>query len=86
MQGGLYEGEMRKNGNQRKMMGKKREKMKVIFEWEKGENDDFAAVSSHEISRISEYKMGTEMKILDRGMRPSGFFKSQHFLVIKFVL
>ena len=32
MQGGLYEGEMRKNGNQRKMMGKKRVKIKVSFE------------------------------------------------------
>ena len=60
--------------------------MKVSFEWEKGENDGFLAVFSHEISRISEYKMGTAMKILDRGMRPSKAFKSQHFLVIKFVL
>ena len=60
--------------------------MKVIFEWEKGENDGFSAVSSHEFRRISEYKMGTEMKILDRGMRPSRVFKSQHFLVIKFFL
>ena len=36
-----------------------------------GENDGFSAVTSHEISRISEYKMGTTLKILDRGIRPS---------------
>ena len=58
--------------------------MKVSFELEKGENDVFSAVSSHEISRTSEYKMGTVVKILDRGMRPSGVFKSQQFLVIFF--
>ena len=28
-----------------------------------GENDGFLAVFSHEINRISEYKMGTTMKI-----------------------
>ena len=32
--------------------GEKGEQMKVIFEWEKGENDDSSAVSSYEISRI----------------------------------
>ena len=32
--------------------------MKVSFEWRKGKNDDFAAVFSHEISRIFEYKKG----------------------------
>ena len=37
--------------------------MKVIFEWRKGKNDDFAAVFSHEISGISEYRMGTAVKI-----------------------
>ena len=59
--------------------------MEVSFEWEKGENDGFSTVFSHEISRIYEYKMGTAMKILDRGMRPSRVFKSQKFLAIKFV-
>ena len=59
--------------------------MKVSFEWRKGKNDDFAAVSSHEISRTSEYKKGNSSKDLDRGMRPSRVFKSQHFLAIKFV-
>ena len=57
--------------------------MKVTFEWGKGKNDDFAAVFSHEINRIYEYKMGKAMKILDRGMRPSRVFKSQQFFVIK---
>ena len=66
-------------------MEKMGEKMKVSFEWEKGENDGFSAVFSHEISRISEYKKATVMKILDRGMRPSRVFKSQHFLAIKYV-
>ena len=37
--------------------------MKVSFEWRRGKNDDFAAVLSHEISRISEYKIGTVVKI-----------------------
>ena len=60
--------------------GEKGEKMKVIFEWEKGENDIFSAIFSHEINRISEYKVGTKVKILDRGMRPSRVFKSQHIL------
>ena len=48
---------------------------------EEGErkNGGFTTVSSHEISRISKYKMGTTMKILDRGMRPSRVFKSQQF-------
>ena len=31
--------------------------MKVIFEWEKGENDGSSAISSYEISRISEHEM-----------------------------
>ena len=44
-------------------MGKKGEKMKVSFEWRKGKNDDFAAVSSHEIGKTSEYKMGTTVNI-----------------------
>ena len=66
-------------------MGKKRLKMKVSFEWRKGKNDDFAAVSSHEIRRTSEYKMEIVMKILDRGMRPSRVFKIQQFLAMKFV-
>ena len=34
--------------------GEKGEQMKVSFEWRKGKNDDFAAVFSHEISKISE--------------------------------
>ena len=54
--------------------------MKVIFEWEKGENDGFSAVFSHEIGRISEYKMETVMKILDRGMRPSRVFLAINFV------
>ena len=66
--------------------GEKGEQMKVSFQWKKGKNDDFAAVSSHDFSRISKYKMGTTMKILDRGMRSSKVFKSQHFLAMKFVL
>ena len=33
--------------------GEKGEKMKVIFEWRKGKNDDFAAVFPYEINRIS---------------------------------
>ena len=70
----------------KEIYGEKGEQMKVSFEWEKGENDGFSAVFSHEISRISEYKMGTVMKISDRGMGHSRVFKSQHFLVIKFVL
>ena len=37
--------------------------MKVSFEWRKGKNDDFAAVFSHEINRISEYKKGKTTKI-----------------------
>ena len=37
-------------------MEKKGRKMKVSFEWGEGKDDDFAAVSSHEISRTSEYK------------------------------
>ena len=28
--------------------GEKGEQMKVIFEWEKGENDGFSAISFHE--------------------------------------
>ena len=44
-------------------MEKTGSKMKVSFEWEKGENDGFSTVSSHEISRISEQKMETTMKI-----------------------
>ena len=44
-------------------MEKKGSKMKVIFEWRKGKNDDFVAVSSHENNRNSEYKMGTTVKI-----------------------
>ena len=63
MQGGFYEGEMKNNGNQRKMMGKKRVKMKVSFEWRRGKNDDFVAVVSHEINRISECEMETRVKI-----------------------
>ena len=43
--------------------GEKGKQMKVSFEWRKGKNDDFAAVSSHEISRTFEYKMGTAVKI-----------------------
>ena len=46
---------------------------------EEGEKRDFAAVS-HEINRNPEYIMGIVGKILDRGMRPSRVFKSQHFL------
>ena len=53
--------------------------MKVSLEEGERKNDGFSAVSSHEISRISKYKMGTAMKILDRGMRPSRVFKSQQF-------
>ena len=41
------------------------------WRFEKGENEGLSAVSSHDFSRISKYKMGTAMKILDRGMRPS---------------
>ena len=41
--------------------------MKVSFEWRKGENDDLAAVFSHEIGRISEYKKGNSSEDLDRG-------------------
>ena len=37
--------------------------MKVSFEWRKGKNYDFAAVFSHEIIRIYEYKKGTASKI-----------------------
>ena len=65
--------------------GEKGSKWKLILEEGEGENDGFLAVFSHEISRITEYKMGIEMKILDRGMRPSRVFKGQHFLAIKFV-
>ena len=44
-------------------MEKKGEKMKVSFEWRKGENDDFVVVFSHEINRIFQYKKGTAVKI-----------------------
>ena len=63
--------------------GEKGRKWRLILEEGEGENDGFSAVYSHEICRISDYKMGTAMKILDRGMRPSRVFKSQRFLVIK---
>ena len=43
-------------------MEKKGSKMKIIFEVGGGKNDDFTAVFSYEISRISEYKMETAMK------------------------
>ena len=42
--------------------------------------------SGLEINRISKCKMGTTVKFGQRiGMRPSRVFKSQQFLVIKFV-
>ena len=44
-------------------MEKKGRKMKVSFEWRKGKNDDFVAVSSHENNRTSKYKMGRAVKI-----------------------
>ena len=50
---------------------KKGEHKKVSFEWEKGENDGSSAVSSYEISRISEHEMEIVNEILDKGMRPS---------------
>ena len=71
---------------QRSFYGEKGEQMKVSFEWEKGENDGFSVVFSHEISINSEYKMEiANQDFWDRGMRPSRVFKSQHFLAIKFV-
>ena len=66
-------------------MEKKGEQMKVILEEGERKKGGFTTVSSHEISIISEYKMGTVMRILDRGMRPSRVFKSQQFLAMKFV-
>ena len=36
---------------------KRGEKWRLVFQVRKGKKGDFAAVSSHEISRISEYKM-----------------------------
>ena len=51
-------------------------KMEVSFLSEEGKKkSDFAAVFSHEISRILECKMGTVGKSLERGMRPSRVFK-----------
>ena len=55
--------------------------MKVCYEWKKGKIVIFAAVSYMKSADL----MGTAMRILDRGMRPSRDFKSQHFLAIKFV-
>ena len=60
-------------------------KMRLVLELERGGKMVFAAVSSHEINRILECKMGIVGKILDKGMRPSRVFKSQHFYAIKFV-
>ena len=45
--------------------------MKVSFEVGEGKNDDFTVVFSHEISRISEYKMGIENE--DFGQRHEAF-------------
>ena len=56
-------------------MEEKGSKMGVSLSNEEREKGDFAAVSSHEISRTPECKMGTLGKILDRGMRPSRVFK-----------
>ena len=44
--------------------------IEVSFEVRKGKKVIFAAVSSHEINKIPECKMGTVGKILDKGMRP----------------
>ena len=48
--------------------------MKVIFEWEKGENDGYSAVSSYEISRILEHEM--EIVYEDFGQRHEAFKES----------
>ena len=69
----------------RGILWRKRGANEGYFWVKEGENDDFAIVFSHEINRISEYKKGNSSEDLDRGMRPSRVFKSQHFLAIKFV-
>ena len=46
----------------------------VSFEWEKGENDVSSAVSSYEISRISEHEM--EIVNEDFGQRHEAFKES----------
>jgi len=62
--------------------GEKGEQMKGF---EKMRNDDLLAVFQLESAEIPEYKMGQQMRIWDRGLRPTRDFKSQQFLVIKFV-
>ena len=42
---------------------KRGEKWRLVVQVRKGKKGDFAAVSSHEINRIFEYKKGTAMKI-----------------------
>ena len=56
-------GKWETNGKQKNYMGMKGVKMKVSFERRKGKNYDFAAVFSYEINGISEYRMGTTVKI-----------------------
>ena len=68
------------NGRRRIMknrgfLRKRGAKWGLVFQVRKGKKGDFAVVSSHEINRIPECKMGTVGKILDRGMRPSRVFK-----------
>ena len=37
----------------------------------KGKNDGLSVVFHLELAEFSEYKMGKQMRILDRGMRPT---------------
>ena len=48
--------------------------MKVILEEGEGKNDGFTAVSSHEISKIPEYKNGNSNE--DFGQRHEAFKES----------
>ena len=75
-----YEWKKGNHENRGVLWRKKGSEKDVSSSSEEREKGDFAAVSSHEINIIPECKMGIVGKILDRGMRPSRVFKSQHFL------
>ena len=54
----------RRNMKNRGFLWRKRgAKWRLVFQVRKGKKGDFAAVSSHEISKIPECKMGTVGKI-----------------------